>query len=405
MPLDIETLAHGYGLVEGPRLDSVGNLFFSDVTNGGVHRRAPDGAVTTVVPRRKGVGGIALHAEGGLVISGRDVCHVMDGTTRILLQRPEGVSGFNDLFVDAAGRVLVGSLRSNPFDLGRERETGECWRIDGEGKSVVLYDGVGLGNGIGFSPDGRSLYHSDTAAGAVLAHDVAPDGSVSKRRVFAECDAPDGLAVDAAGGVWVASYATSATSSSPARTTPRSPSAGARSSACARTSRACRPRSRGSSGIEPPLLEAYRDAGKILFQSLGTGCRHLAAANEERMQILQLCQLLDPGIGHLRIAHVQKLQIRQTCQVRDARIVDARADESKLGESGQILEMLQSSAAYLRKTEIQHFQVLELGEVRRPYVGDSGIAQIHLTKPGAASHVLHSPVRQAHPPQPETVQL
>ena len=206
MPLEVETLAHGYGLIEGPRVDSDGNLFFSDVTNGGVHRRAPDGAVTTVVPRRRGVGGIALHAEGGLVISGRDVCHVKDGTTRILLERPEGVGGFNDLFVDAAGRVLVGSLRSNPFELGRERETGECWRIDGEGKSVVLYDGVGLGNGIGFSPDAGTLYHSDTAAGAVLAHDVAPDGSVSNRRVFAECDAPDGLAVDAAGGVWVASY-------------------------------------------------------------------------------------------------------------------------------------------------------------------------------------------------------
>jgi D-xylonolactonase len=206
MAVPIETLAHGYGLVEGPRLDRDGNLYFSDVTQGGVYRRAPDGAVTTVVPKRKGVGGIALHADGGLVISGRDVCHVKDGTTRILLERPEGVGGFNDLFADAAGRVLVGSLRSDPFDLGRERAPGECWRIDGAGEAVVLYDGLGLANGIGFSPDGHTLYHSDTAAGAVLAHDVAPDGSVSNRRVFGACEAPDGLAVDADGGVWVASY-------------------------------------------------------------------------------------------------------------------------------------------------------------------------------------------------------
>ncbi|MDH3213149.1 MAG: SMP-30/gluconolactonase/LRE family protein [Myxococcales bacterium] len=206
MPLDVETLAHGFGLVEGPRMDPDGSLYFSDVTHGGVYRRAPDGSLETVVPKRKGVGGIALHAEGGLVISGRDVCHVKDGATRTLLERPEGVGGFNDLFVDATGRVLVGTLRSNPFDLGAEREPGECWRIDGEGKATVLYAGVGLSNGIGFSPDGRTLYHSDTAAGAVLAHDVDADGSVANRRVFAECDAPDGLAVDAAGGVWVASY-------------------------------------------------------------------------------------------------------------------------------------------------------------------------------------------------------
>ena len=52
---------------------------------------APDGAITTVVEKRRGVGGIALHAEGGLVLSGRDICHVKDGRTRVLFERPEGV--------------------------------------------------------------------------------------------------------------------------------------------------------------------------------------------------------------------------------------------------------------------------------------------------------------------------
>jgi gluconolactonase len=204
--VDIETLAFGYGLIEGPRVDPVGNLYFSDVTGGGVYRRAPDGAIETVVPKRRGVGGIALHADGGLVISGRDLCHVKDGTTRVLLERPPGVGGFNDLCVDPQGRVLVGSLRSDPFSLASEREAGECWRVAGEGEAEVLYGGIGLSNGIGFSPDGCTLYHSDTAAGQVVAHDVARDGAVRGRRVFAACDAPDGLAVDAEGGVWVASY-------------------------------------------------------------------------------------------------------------------------------------------------------------------------------------------------------
>ena len=73
---ELETLAWGYGLVEGPRADAHGNLYFSDVHKGGVHRRGPDGAIETIVPKRRGVGGISFHADGGLVISGRNICHV-----------------------------------------------------------------------------------------------------------------------------------------------------------------------------------------------------------------------------------------------------------------------------------------------------------------------------------------
>jgi sugar lactone lactonase YvrE len=204
----LELLESGYGLIEGPRVDAAGNLYFSDVTNGGVYRRDPEGRVETVVQRRRGVGGIALHRDGGLVISGRDVCHVRAGDSRILLDRLPGVGGFNDLFTDAAGRVLVGSLRSSPFELHGERQPGELYRIEAEGRAVELYGDVGVTNGIGFSPDATILYHCDSAANHVIAHDVDPDGGVSRRRIFARLrgGAPDGLAVDVDGGVWVASY-------------------------------------------------------------------------------------------------------------------------------------------------------------------------------------------------------
>src|SRR5262245_33570326 len=110
---NIETLAWGYGLVEGPRADEHGNLYFSDVHNGGVYRRSPDGTIEVVVPKRRGVGGIAFHADGGLVISGRNICHVRDGETRIVFA-PEA-PGLNDLFVDASGAVICGTMRSDPF--------------------------------------------------------------------------------------------------------------------------------------------------------------------------------------------------------------------------------------------------------------------------------------------------
>lgn len=199
----LEAIAWGYGLIEGPRADGNGNLYFSDVPNGGVRRIDADGNVEVVVPKRRGVGGIALHADGGIVVSGRNIAHVLDGTTRILFA-PEA-PGLNDLFVDAAGRVLCGTVRSDPFSTSGERITGECWRVEVEGQATMLYDGVSLTNGIGFSPDRAVLYHADTASRGVWAHDYAADGWVSGRRFLVQRDdlQPDGLAVDEAGTVWV----------------------------------------------------------------------------------------------------------------------------------------------------------------------------------------------------------
>jgi gluconolactonase len=204
--MKIETLAFGYGLIEGPRVDGAGNLYFSDVTNGGVFRRRPTGEVDTVVPKRRGVGGIALHAEGGIVISGKNICHVKDGVTRVLFARDD-VPGFNDLFTDAQGRVYTGSMLSSPFGAGDgERKLGDCYRIDGEGRASVLYGGVSLTNGIGFSPDGRRIYHSDSARGLVLVHELDATGRATALAPIRVEGGPDGLAVDAEGGVWVALY-------------------------------------------------------------------------------------------------------------------------------------------------------------------------------------------------------
>jgi len=199
---EIEMLAYGYGLVEGPRVDDDGSLYFSDVHGGGVRRLALDGAIDVVVPKRRGVGGIALHVDGGIVISGRDICHVRDGVSRIVFA-PDA-PGLNDLFVDAAGRVICATMRSNPFSLEGPRTPGEAWLLELDGGAHELYGDIALTNGIGFSPDGTTLYHADTTRG-VWAHDY-DNGSVSNRRLFMGVGtvSPDGLAVDEAGTVWVA---------------------------------------------------------------------------------------------------------------------------------------------------------------------------------------------------------
>ncbi len=201
----VETLASGYGLIEGPTVDGDGNLYFSDVLGGGVYRLDPDGEITTVVPKRRGVGGITLHADGGVVVSGRDVVHVRDGENRTLLA-VDGVPGWNDICADSAGRVYAGSIRFAVFDPDAQPVPGELWRIDGEGEGRVLYDDVLHPNGVALSPGERTVYHSDTRRNVILVHALADDGTARDRRAFHyPPGAPDGMALDAQGLLWVAS--------------------------------------------------------------------------------------------------------------------------------------------------------------------------------------------------------
>src|SRR5262245_20075577 len=198
-----ETLASGYGLVEGPSWAPDGSLLWSDVLGGGVYRRAPGGAIETVVPKRRGVGGIALHADGGVVVGGRDLIHMRAGESRTLLSLEE-LPGWNDLTTDARGRVWAGSVRFRVFDPDAKPVPGECWRVDAAGRGTEMYGGVLHANGIALSPDERWLVHSDTRGRVLWAHDLDAEGNVSKRRALPVEGAPDGLAFDAAGCVWLA---------------------------------------------------------------------------------------------------------------------------------------------------------------------------------------------------------
>jgi xylono-1,5-lactonase len=203
----LELLASGYGLVEGPRTDAADNLYFSDIPGGSVYRRSPDGTIETLVSGRKMIGGLALHADGGFVMSGPTVAHWVDGAVRILLQR-DGVNAFNDIQPDAEGRLYAGAIRSNLDDLKAEKVPGECYRISPGGAVEELYGGIEVSNGIGISPDGHTLYHVDSTTKGIWAHDLAADGSVSNRRHIGraafERGIPDGMCVDADGNLWVA---------------------------------------------------------------------------------------------------------------------------------------------------------------------------------------------------------
>ena len=208
----MQQVATGYGLIEGPVWDPARGLYFSDVINGGVDLLGLDGKIKPVIPKRRGIGGMALHENGGLVVGGRDIACVSlaDGTSRTLLSLDAiaGATGFNDLTTDKAGRVYVGSLAYKVFG-GEAPRPGYLHVIDLDGTMRTLSDGILLTNGLGVSPDGSRLYHSDARAGLVRVYDVKPDGGVGPWRTFAalgdgQSAVPDGLKVASDGSVWVA---------------------------------------------------------------------------------------------------------------------------------------------------------------------------------------------------------
>lgn len=113
----------------------------------------------------------------------------------------------NDGRVDARGRFWVGTM-----DNGLKAPTGGLYRIDPDGTATQVDSEIIVANGIAFSPDGRTLYFTDTRRYTSYAYDLdLDDGVITNRRVFADYsatgDRPDGACVDVDGCLWAAFFA------------------------------------------------------------------------------------------------------------------------------------------------------------------------------------------------------
>ncbi len=213
--MEFETLATGYGLVEGPRTDEQNRLYYSDVRGGGVFRRNPEGKIEALLPDRKFVGGIALNEGGGILVTGLSLAqwNEQSGELREIFAEWEGkpLFGLNDLTMDDQGSIWVGSFGCNiqQFDFKSTPPPGSLFRIDPPGQVTHMWEGVEVTNGLGFSPDRKLLYHCDSTTRAVWAYEVRADRTVSDRQLFAKLPEgmPDGMTVDVEGGVWVATVA------------------------------------------------------------------------------------------------------------------------------------------------------------------------------------------------------
>lgn len=197
-------------LAESPCWDQEsGRLLWVDIPAGRVHRLTlstheheateigqPVGAVVT----RAG-GGLALAARDGFLALGRE-----GGQPEQLAAVEADLPGnrLNDGKCDRAGRFFAGSKAEDDTP-----GAGALYRFDPDHRVTRLLSGVTISNGIGWSPDERRLYYVDSPTGRIDQFDYQPaTGTLTNRRDFARIPAergiPDGLTVDAEGGVWVA---------------------------------------------------------------------------------------------------------------------------------------------------------------------------------------------------------
>ena len=186
-------------------------IYWSDIPNGRLYRLDADAGTFETVYAGRPVGGFTLQADGALLLF-RDRGNVVvwrDGVEeRTVLESLPGLerTRFNDVCADPEGRVFCGTM-TGPDIAGR------LYRLDPDGAIHLLLENLGTPNGMGFSPDLSRLYFNDTRPGRTWVFDYdRATGALANPRVFRDTAAagdpgrPDGLAMDAEGGVWTAQW-------------------------------------------------------------------------------------------------------------------------------------------------------------------------------------------------------
>jgi sugar lactone lactonase YvrE len=199
---------------EGPCWDErSGRLVWMDVFAGCVLSTNPATGDTARAPIAGPVAAFARPSRTGnaLVVVGERDVQVLDeerATTLVRLPMAEGTR-CNDGACDPQGRLYVGTLA---YDL--TEGAGVIFRISEDGEVDVVLEGTTISNGLGWSPDGATAYFVDSAIPRIDRFDFDPaSGRLHSRTTFVEIDEadgiPDGLCVDAEGGVWVALWGNS----------------------------------------------------------------------------------------------------------------------------------------------------------------------------------------------------
>lgn len=194
---------------ESPRWHD-GALWFSDFYTQRVQRVDLAGRCETVVSVPGQPSGLGWLPDGRLLIVSMTDRRLLrlDGDALTQVADLSALAPFhcNDMVVDAKGRAYIGNFGFDFAARQTPRSTGLIL-VQPDGQTRVVANDLLFPNGTVITPDGKTLIIGETYAARLTAFDIAEDGSLSKRRVWAALGnaAPDGICLDAEGAIWLAS--------------------------------------------------------------------------------------------------------------------------------------------------------------------------------------------------------
>lgn len=207
----LEPFVKGLAFPEAPRWHA-GALWLSDFYQRRVLRVTPDGTVQAVVEVPGQPSGLGWLPDGRLlVVSMKDRRLLrLDGTTLVQVADLSGLAAWpcNDMLVDGLGRAYIGSFG---FDLHARAPFAATSLLlaTPDGRVRVAAHDMHFPNGTVLTPDGRTLIVAESYGQRLTAFDVAADGTLGRRRVWAQLHGkgvgPDGICLDAEGAIWLAS--------------------------------------------------------------------------------------------------------------------------------------------------------------------------------------------------------
>lgn len=210
------TRAHtGFTFTEGPAADLQGNVYFTDVRAGRIHRAGVDGTLTTVLEESQGANGLMFDGRGRLLAcqgaAGRIIAiDVASGEFTVVAAGYQGrpFNRPNDLVVDRQGGVYFTDPLFGPGDMNQDKMA--VYYVAADGQVTRLIDDLPRPNGVILSPDEKTLYVLPSGTPAVMAYEVLSPGRIGAGRELARlrqaasgaARGGDGLTVDSRGNLY-----------------------------------------------------------------------------------------------------------------------------------------------------------------------------------------------------------
>jgi sugar lactone lactonase YvrE len=193
---------------EGPAVDKDDNLYAVNYSKEGTIGKitpAGDSSIFFELPNGSIGNGIRFNSKGEMLIADYTNHNILkvDMTSKQLsvYAHDSMMNQPNDIAIDGKDRLYAS-------DPNWKANTGRIWRIDRDGKTLVLEDSMGTTNGIEVSPDEKTLYVNESVQRKVWAYDLSPGGSVSNKRLLIEFPdfGMDGMRCDTEGNLYIARH-------------------------------------------------------------------------------------------------------------------------------------------------------------------------------------------------------